>query len=159
MYEKILLTLDGSDVSAQAIPQASALAKATGASVVIVQVIDSEAQVIAQASRGAIEPGSMTAMTVDIAREAVAAQRQEADANLAAAKAKLAADGVADVTTVIREGSPGDEIVEAADETGADAVIIATHGRSGIKRAILGSVADHVVRHTKNASVVLVRAR
>lgn len=37
-------------------------------------------------------------------------------------------------------------------------MVIATHGRSGIRRAILGSVADHVVRNTPLASVLLVRA-
>ena len=47
---------------------------------------------------------------------------------------------------------------DLAQETRADVIVIATHGRSGFRRAILGSVADHVVRHT-NASVLLVRAQ
>lgn len=158
MYKKILLTLDGSEVATQAIPHASALAKATGAPVVVLQVIDSEAQIISQASGATIEPISMGTITVEIAREAVQAQRQAAQANLDAAKAVLAKDGVTNVTTVVREGSPGDQIVEAVEKEGADVVVIATHGRTGIRRAILGSVADHVVRNTPTASVLLIRA-
>lgn len=158
MYKKILLTLDGSEVSMQAVPHAAALAKATNAPVVILQVIDSEAQIISQASGAAIEPISMGSITVEIAQEAVAAQRQSAQANLEAAKAQMVADGVANVSTVVREGSPGDQIVEAVEQEGADVVVIATHGRSGIRRVIMGSVADHVVRNTPTASVLLIRA-
>lgn len=89
----------------------------------------------------------------------MAAQRTEAQANLEAVKAELAAGGVTNVTTMIRSGHPGDEIVDVANETKPDMVVIATHGRGGISRAILGSVADHVVRNTPLASVLLVRAQ
>ena len=62
-----------------------------------------------------------------------------------------------ETTYEIREGRPGDEIVDAVTELGADVVVIATHGRTGFRRAILGSVADHVARHTPTASVMLIR--
>ncbi|MFA7249566.1 MAG: universal stress protein [Dehalococcoidia bacterium] len=158
MYNKILLALDGSEVSQQAIPHAVTLAKQTGASVVLVRVIDSEAQMIMRVSGATIEPIPVGQVTADIARDAVAAEREEAESDLQAVKDAMAAQGVTNVTTMIREGYPGDEIVNAAAETKADVVVIATHGRSGIRRAILGSVADHVVRNTPMASVLLVRA-
>ena len=159
MYSKILLTLDGSDVSQQAIPHAVTLAKQTGAEVVLLQVIDSEAQMLMRAAGATIEPIAVGQVTADIAHEAVVAEREEAQTNLDGVKAAMQAQGVSNVTTVIREGYPGDEIVAAADESKADVVVIATHGRSGIGRVILGSVADHVVRHAGQASVLLVRAR
>ena len=159
MYSKILLALDGSEVSQQAIPHAVTLAKQTGASVVLVQVIDSEAQMIMRTSGAGIEPMSMGAVSAEIAHEAVEAQRADAQANLDAVKAALVAQGIASVETTIREGNPGDEIVEAASAAQADVVVIATHGRSGFTRAIMGSVADHVVRHATTASVLLVRAK
>lgn len=158
MYSKILLTLDGSEVSQQAIPHAVTLAKQTGASVVLVQVIDSEAQMLMRAAGASIEPMSIGSITSDIAHEAVTAERDEAQANIDAVKAAMAAQGVTNVTGMIREGYASDEILNAANETKADVVVIATHGRSGIGRAILGSVADHVVRHAGAASVLLVRA-
>ncbi len=158
MYSKILLTLDGSDVSQQAIPHAVSLAKQTGASVLLLQVIDSEAQMIMRASAATIEPMVIGSITSDLAHEAIGAQREEAQANLDAEAAAMLAQGVTKVETMLREGYPGEEIVTVANESKADMVIIATHGRSGISRAILGSVADHVARNTPNASVLLVRA-
>ena len=159
MYSKILLTLDGAEVSQQAIPHAVTLAKQTGASVLLVQVVDSEAQMIMRTAGTSIEPIPAGQVTADIAHESVVAQRDEAQANLDGVKAAMLAQGVTDVTTQVREGYPADEIVAAAAEARVDVVVLATHGRSGLSRAILGSVADHVVRNTPLASVLLVRAQ
>ena len=52
-----------------------------------------------------------------------------------------------------------DEIVTAAHELGADLIIIATHGRSGLSRALLGSTAERVVRHATCPVLTLRRAR
>lgn len=156
MFSKILLPLDGSELSTQAIGHAADLAKKTGAEVVLVQVIDSETQLISQVSGMAIEPLPMGEVTVQAARDAVAAQRNAAEQNLSAAKQHLDAAGVSS-SMVIREGNAGDQIVEAAEELGCDVVVMATHGRTGFRRAILGSVADHVARNTPNASVLLVK--
>lgn len=156
MYSKILLPLDGSDLSREAISHAKGLAKATGAPIVLLQVIDSEEQLISQASGMTIEPMAMGEITVDAARAAVAAQREAATQNLEAVKAALTADGI-QADALIREGHPGEQIVDAVGEVGADVVVMATHGRTGFRRAILGSVADHVARHTPTASVLLIR--
>ncbi len=156
MFSKILLPLDGSDLSSQAVEHAKALATATNASLVLLQVVDSEAQLISQASGITIEPLAMGEVTVDAARAAVAAQRAVAEENLNAAKAALESAGIS-VEAIVREGQPGDQIVDAVEELGCDVVVIATHGRTGFRRAILGSVADHVVRHTPTASVLLIK--
>ena len=50
------------------------------------------------------------------------------------------------VRTVLRTGAPHDEIVALATDERADMVVIGTHGRGGVDRALLGSVADRVVR-------------
>ena len=157
MYSKILLALDGSDESNQAIPHAASLASSTGAPVVVLEVIDSEAQVIMQTAGGAVQPLGAATVSAELAHEAVDAQRGQAQANVARAQAALTAQGVADVTVEVREGAPGAVIVDAAQELGCDVIVMATHGRSGFKRAILGSVADHVTRHAHHAAVLLVR--
>lgn len=159
MYSKILLTLDDSDVAQQAIPHALSLARHTGAALVLLTVIDSEAQMIMQASGATIEPIAVGQVSAEIAHESVVAQHAEAQARLDATRRVLEAEGVRDVTTVVREGQPGHEIVAAVEELGCDVVVMASHGRSGIKRAILGSVADHVARHVRGASVLLVSTK
>lgn len=156
MFSKILLPLDGSELSSHATEHAKALALATKAPLVLLQVIDSEAQLISQASGITIEPLAMGEVTVDAARTAVASQREAAQENLEAASAALVAAGL-EVATEIREGNPGEEIVEAVEDLGCDVVVMASHGRTGFRRAILGSVADHVARHTPTASVLLIK--
>ena len=44
-------------------------------------------------------------------------------------------------------GSPAEDIVRIADETGADMIVIGTHGRTGLMRVLMGSVAEAVMRH------------
>ena len=60
------------------------------------------------------------------------------------------------VETAVREGDPRSEIVAEAEDWGADLVVVGSHGRTGIKRLLLGSVAEYVVRHAP-CSVELVR--
>lgn len=51
------------------------------------------------------------------------------------------------IETVLLEGDPGTEICRFAAERGVDVIVLGTRGRGGLKRAILGSVSDHVVRN------------
>jgi nucleotide-binding universal stress UspA family protein len=58
----------------------------------------------------------------------------------------------------IRVGKPGDEIVKAAKEWPADIIVIGSHGRSGITRALVGSVAEAVMRHAP-CPVLVIRGK
>lgn len=156
MYKKVLLTLDGSELAESAIPHAAQIAAGAGAEVVVMRVVDSVSHMIAQSTPAGFElmPGGITA---DIAMQAVDAQRGAATAELDEVAGKLRALGVAKVSSEIGEGVPGQAIVEAAGRLGCDLIVMATHGRSGLGRAVLGSVADHVVRHSERSAVLLVR--
>ena len=63
------------------------------------------------------------------------------------------------VSVHLRDGVPYDEIVTAARELTADLIIIATHGHTGLARALLGSTAERVVRHAMCPVLTLKRAR
>jgi nucleotide-binding universal stress UspA family protein len=71
--------------------------------------------------------------------------------------ARVPADG-ADVPhdCVVSHGDPADEIVRHAEERGCDLVLMATHGRTGLRHALLGSVAEKVMRRAR-CSVMVVR--
>ena len=69
----------------------------------------------------------------------------------------LASNEIDGVTTSIEVGSDGTRIVEYADEHKANLVVIPSHGRSGVKRALLGSVAERVIRHAHCPTLVLRR--
>jgi len=49
----------------------------------------------------------------------------------------------------VRQGSPGHEVVQAADASRADLIVMGTHGRTGFTRLVMGSVAEHVLRHAR----------
>lgn len=156
MYRKILLTNDGSEVADLAIDHAATVAKGANTPVTVVQAIDSVGQMMSRMTP-MIEPMPAGDVTVEIAEEAVNGQREAAQQNLARVKAMLAAQGISNVSTIIVEGGAGDAVLEVAAAEGADLIVMATHGRSGLGRAIMGSVADHVVRNSKNEAVLLVR--
>jgi nucleotide-binding universal stress UspA family protein len=161
MYQRILLPLDGSDLSHETIPHAIAVATGIGAAITLLQVIDSVARIISETTPASIEPIPSSELTVEIAESAVEAQRQAAQANLEAATAQIIAGGIdtALITTEIIEGNASQTIEEAVERLGCDLVIIASHGRSGIKRALFGSVADYVARNTPNAAVLMIHPR
>lgn len=60
--------------------------------------------------------------------------------------------------TLIREGTPRSTILDVAEETGADVIVMGTHGRTGLTHVFFGSVAEHVVRHSR-VPVLTVRQR
>lgn len=153
MYGKILVTTDGSELSEEAFPHVALLA-GEESEVVLVTVIDSVARVLSQTSAGATELAAP--LSVEAAADSVEAQRQQAEVYLSREQELLVAAGLRKVSTRIEGGLPGDAIVECAKEFGADVIVISTHGRSGWKRALLGAVADHVVRHVDGVPVLLV---
>ena len=69
----------------------------------------------------------------------------------------LQADGVAGVSTAILIGDPGLEIADYAKRVGADLIVIPSHGYHGVKRLILGSVTERVLRHASCSVFVLRR--
>ena len=143
MYRHILLPLDGSPIAEQVLPHVEALAKAFGSRVTVPRV-----------SRPV-----GTVAGVPVATEEFWDEEEDAEAipYLAAIESRLRAWGV-DRRCARAHGQLGATIVAQANEQGADLVAMTTHGRSGILRIALGSVAEGVVRHAECA-VLLVRAR
>lgn len=69
------------------------------------------------------------------------------EALLAGARERATAAGV-DVETMIKVGRPASTIVEQAGETGAEGIVMGSHGRAGVSRVLLGSVAERVIRRS-----------
>jgi nucleotide-binding universal stress UspA family protein len=153
MYRKILVTTDGSAMCEQAFPHVVNVAS-KDAEVVLVTVTDTLEHVLARTSLGQAELTGPTAVTA--ASESVEAQRADAERYIEEQRATLREQGIENVDSRIVSGSPGDEIVRIAAEESFDLIVMATHGRSGWRRALLGSVADHVLRHSPGVPVLLV---
>lgn len=136
-FKKVLVPLDGSALAEGALPRAVGLAK-DGAQLILVRAAEAH-----------------PLPTSDSAEAQVKVVR-EAEDYLARVKARLEDAGITRVETSVWYGPPADAIVEAARFRGADLIVMSSHGRSGLGRLVLGSVAESVLRGTKTA-ILLVR--
>lgn len=131
-YKKILCPVDFDDSSPEAVKEAAALALHGGGTLVVMHVV----QINPLAAQGAAEgyaAGQMYEGQTEFARKQVAQMLANLPAGL---KYEI----------VVEIGEPGDSIVAAEQRLGADLVVMATHGRRGLARIVLGSVAERVVR-------------
>jgi nucleotide-binding universal stress UspA family protein len=154
MYSKILVPLDASTVAEAALPHVTGNALAHDAAVHLLQVID-PADMTSPLLRNTLE--LLTSVGEPDRTAAFEAWAQSAEEYLADVARRLREQGVREVTTHVVRGNPYELIGREVTEAGCDLVIIATHGRGGFGRALTGSVADHLVRHTPDAAVLVVR--
>jgi nucleotide-binding universal stress UspA family protein len=145
MYERILVAIDASEPSKVALQTAIALAKADGAALAIVTVHDER---FVEGS-AAPEDFSDVAMLIDIDERA-------GKTLLEHARSAAGAAGVSEVTVRLLAGDPAAHIVDAAHAHRADLIVVSTHGRTGLSRIFVGSVAEHVIRHAP-CSVLVAR--
>jgi len=149
MYKKILVATDLTPASEPAVKAALGLAKTLGATITALHVLEAPAESVKW-----FLPDSPELLAL---RAAIAREQETIHKELAAHLASLA-QGSVSVEAIVRNGNPVDTIVGVADEIGADLVVVGTHGRRGIQHAILGSVAERVVRTARQA-VLTVRSR
>ncbi len=153
LYSSILFTHDGSKLSNLAIAHVASLASTFGAHVYVLQVVDSITQVVT-----AVNIANVTMDAQEIFVDIAKSERKIAKQNVQTIKDKLEHAGVTKCSTLIRQGDARDEIVKVAKEMDCDLIVMSTHGRSGLKRAFLGSIAEDVVRHAP-CPVFLIRAK
>ena len=142
MFEKILVCLDGSELAEQILPYAVEQAKKFGGKVILLQAISSPSSVISGT-------GPVTGPAL---QDQIKAEDDKATKYLERIASKLQSDNVEYATA---KGTPGHAIVEYAQDSEVDLIAIATHGHSGIRRAILGSVADYVIRESHLPMLVI----
>jgi nucleotide-binding universal stress UspA family protein len=140
----ILVPLDGSPLAEQILEPAAALAELTGAAVTLLRVVGPVPPPGAEVPDGLIEE----AVQQLLEKTAELQERVNAGASqgLETAAARLRERGLVVQTRVAVADAPAPAILDAAREVGADLIALATHGRRGLKRLLLGSVADKVVR-------------
>lgn len=145
MYERIVVPLDGSDLAEQALPDAEELARATGTPVHLLRVVDFPASSISYVYGGVMESQAISMQLEDA--------RAMAESYLDALARQIEEQGIT-VTSEVRQGVPVQELVDAMSP--GDLFVLATHGRSGMARWFLGSVAEEITRRA-TVPVLLVR--
>ena len=135
-FQKILCPTDFSEASLCGLKMASEMAEKFGSQVVVVYVNTS----IQHLPSPHVEAAEITFDTAAYEKQLA----KEARANLADISASIFPEGV-EPKLEIRIGQPAQEILEAAHEEEVDAIFMATHGRTGLKHIVFGSVAERVV--------------
>ena len=138
-YERLLVPVDGSDAAMVALDETLTLADRLNASV---------------HSLYAVDPSHAHGFTTEDL--VLAALEDEGEATLADVRERCQAHDVP-VETTIERGHPSDAILDYATDNGMDLIVMATHGRRGLDRFLLGSVTEHVIRHA-DVPVLTVRA-
>jgi nucleotide-binding universal stress UspA family protein len=144
---RILLAVDGSEYSAQAVKAVIERPWPSNTFVRVMHAIDTPTPPVV---------GEITYVGDDM--EAVRQANQKAGEELVARVANSLDNAKLKVETVVREGKPEFEIVEEAKEWRSDLIVIGSHGYTGFKRLVLGSVAQSVVGHAP-CSVEVVRQK
>ncbi|MBC8453275.1 MAG: universal stress protein [Chloroflexi bacterium] len=153
MYGKILVPVDDIESAELALSSARDLAKSTGASVILLHVVTPDHPLVASDEH--VAGVHAAAVVVEQAQRDEAAHLADQQSKLQAEADKLSADGVSATAEAVL-GHAHEEIVRAVKDLGVGLVVLSTHGRRGVSRALLGSVADEVV-HDVEVPVMIVR--
>lgn len=150
MFQRILVPLDGSDGAERAIPVAARIARASGGSIVFIRVVPPPAEV---GTFGAGLPG-----TIAMKPEVEASEKELADAvSYLAAVTTAYVDELAGIATEtdVASGAASPTIFSTAGYEHVDLIVMCSHGETGLKRWVLGSVAQQAVRHSPVPVLVL----
>jgi nucleotide-binding universal stress UspA family protein len=147
MYQRILVPLDGSATAQRGLEEATRLAKLTQGRLRVIHVIDELSFALAMDAYAGHAGDWLSVL------------RQDGERVLAEAKAVVEAAGVeADTVLYDRRNGQVHELVTAeAANWPADLIVLGTHGRRGVGRVVMGSSAEHILRHAP-VPVLLVRA-
>lgn len=143
MYKHILVPVDGSSTSLQAVSQAVAISSAFGSTVTAIYVID---------------PYPFTGVGTEFAYSQanyLSAAKAEAQEAFVAVRAQFEAAGLKAETRMVEAHATWRGIVETADALQVDLVVMGSHGRRGLEKLVLGSVTQRVLQHASQPVLVV----
>lgn len=146
MFNKILVSLDGSDLAECVFPYVVDIAILRNSQVEAAFVVEH----YEMPSHGGV------VLDDENLKEIERSAKKGAEWYMKTVKKRLLSQGI-DVNTVILEGKIADSLVDYASSNGFDLIVMATHGRSGLARWVIGSVADKIL-HCSTIPVLLIRS-
>ncbi|HLX40540.1 MAG TPA: universal stress protein [Ktedonobacteraceae bacterium] len=146
MFRRILVPLDGSKRAEKAIPVAARIARASGGTIVFVEVV-----------LPPVEFGTYTEDRTIELKPGAFHRREDAGASYLTSITKTYADELAGIHTELdlTSGAPSPEIYKAARLEAVDLIIFCTHGETGLKRWAFGSIAQEAIRHSPVPVLIL----
>lgn len=141
-FQNILVPIDGSETSYAAVQKAADFAKTCGSKITVVQVLTLDPYIAAEY------------ITASQTNELIERAKGYIQKSLEDAKAKFAENGIEIETRLLEGQLVHREISQAAEDLKADLIIMGSHGRTGLKKLLLGSVAQSVL--TEGTTPVLI---
>jgi nucleotide-binding universal stress UspA family protein len=145
-FKSVVVPLDGSELAESVLPTAADLANSLDLEIVLLRIYGMP-YAVRSAGEGFFDNKQIGAFITGL--------ESETREYLEEKTANLRKSGVKNIRTLVRQGLPADEIISCARETPNSLVAMCTHGRSGVKRWVLGSVTETVVRHSTNPVLVV----
>ncbi len=147
MYEKILIATDGSTFADEALKHGLELARSVGSAVVVATVTERWSALDMAHRTTANVPNP-----VDEFEKAAAAAAEKI---LASAEALAMKSDVSAECVHVKDQHPAEGIIQAANSHNCDLIVMASHGRRGIRKVLLGSVAAEVLTHSKRPILIV----
>jgi len=146
MFNKILVPLDGSELAECVFPYVEDIARKRDSRVEAVFVVEHYEMPF----HGGV------AFNEENLRAIERSAKKSAEQYMSTVKQRLLSKGI-EVNTVVLEGKIADSLVDYASNNGFDLIVMATHGRSGLARWVVGSVADKIL-HCSTVPMLLIRS-
>lgn len=144
-FRNVLVATDGSRYSAAAASEAIGIAKINNSRLTVISVVPSE-----------FMPPTDIEMAIGQRELMAEKEMHEAEKNAKTVKEAAQKEGVA-VQAFVMSGKPSDAIIETAKEKNADLIVLGSHGRTGLEKLLMGSVAERVIV-LANSAVLVVKA-
>jgi nucleotide-binding universal stress UspA family protein len=145
VYQRILVPTDGSDTANAGLREACKLAGEEGAQLRLIHVVD--------------ELLGISPQMYGVAYEQIIGDRRNAGTRILTDAESVAREAGVNVETRLVEAmgsAAGEQVIHAAQEWPADLIVCGTHGRRGLRRIVMGSDAEYIVRHA-SVPVLLIR--
>lgn len=141
MYKRILVPLDGTKNSEAILPQVKSLAKQCGATIILLEVLESL-------------PPHAVVIEPDLINQGISQRASQVRQYVHDIEEQLRQEGC-DVEAVVKHGTVVETILSVAQEAGIDLIAMASHGYTGLKRLIYGSVAGEILHRSRAPLLVL----
>ena len=145
MFTDILVPLDGSELSERALPIAQNLAQSSQATVHLIHMVSREHEL--GAGRGMEFSAQSVELEMDMARRLTESRLGQGKLYLEEKGSQLSKAGIKIETEfAVKAGDPAQNIIDYVKDHSISLVVMSTHGRGGVRRLLVGSVTDRVIR-------------
>jgi len=153
MFKRLLVPLDGSRFGSRALRYATEVAQRFSAEVILIRVIRPTTPVIAAEAHGVASPAE-SEIAVQAALEADKRNATRAKRYLRG-KVRAIRSRHIKASYQVAIGNPAQSIMQFSKKKNIDLIVMTTHGKSGLKRAVMGSIADVVIRESGKPVLVI----